>query len=127
MNLKDIKDASDDSKMHEAIQILILDDPEMRENSLKDIIARITYTFNDEQYLKRVSDSRQRWIDEDIHEIADGIIEYISQVDDKYVEAKLKEADEIAAGGSMKYYTADEISEKLESVISDNKKYDGEN
>ena len=75
-----LKDAADDNRMHEAIQILIIDDPEMRENSLKDIITRITYTFNDEQYLKRVSDSRQRWIDEDIHDIADGIVDYISKL-----------------------------------------------
>ena len=75
-----LKDASDDNKIRRAIQILILDDPGMRETSMSDIVRRITDTFNDEQYMKRASDSRQRWIDEDIHVIATEIIEYISEL-----------------------------------------------
>lgn len=75
-----LKDASDDNKIRRAIQILILDDPGMRETSMSDIVRRITDTFNDEQYMKRASDSGQRWIDEDIHVIATEIIEYISEL-----------------------------------------------
>lgn len=55
------------------IRILIFDDSEMYENTMDEIINRLNNTFKDEQYLSRVSGSRQRWIDNDIHEISKGI------------------------------------------------------
>ena len=41
------------------------------------MIRRVSTTFKDEQYLWRVSTSRQRWIDGDIHDIANGIVEFL--------------------------------------------------
>ena len=41
----------------------------MFENSVDDILRRLKRIFKDEQYLKRVSESRQRWMDNEIHEI----------------------------------------------------------
>lgn len=73
-----LKDSADEQKMCSIIQNLIIDDPGMRESSKADIAKRISDTFADEQYLKRTSDSRQRWVDDDIHDIAEGIVEYIS-------------------------------------------------
>ena len=75
-----LKDIVDDHKMREAIVFLILDDPGMRESSLQDIVNRVFDTFNNELYLNRVSNSRQRWLDDDIHDITDGIINYISKL-----------------------------------------------
>ena len=43
---------------------------------MNDIIRRVSSTFRDEQYLMRVSTSRQRWLDDDIHDTADGILTY---------------------------------------------------
>ena len=59
---------------------LIYSDDGMRENSSNDIIRRISNTFKNEQYMRRVSTSRQRWIDDDIHDIADGIVTYLRQL-----------------------------------------------
>ena len=44
------------------------------------IVKRVSSTFKDEQYLRRVSESRQRWVDDDIHEIAGGIISYLKKL-----------------------------------------------
>ena len=38
---------------------------------------RIENTFMDKHYLRRVSGSRQRWIDEDIEVIAEGIVDWM--------------------------------------------------
>ena len=57
--------------------LLIFNDAGMRENDYESIVKRIENTFKDKQYLRRVSGSRQRWIDEDIEVIADGIVDWI--------------------------------------------------
>ncbi len=72
-----LKDVVSKEKMKEIVKILILDDSEMYENSVADIVSRVEETFSDEVYLKRVSESRQRWLDEDIHEIANGIVYFL--------------------------------------------------
>ena len=75
-----IKDVASPEKMKDLIKILIFDDPEMYESNQADILKRIKNAFSDEKYLKRVSESRQRWIDTDIHEIVDGIVEYLQNL-----------------------------------------------
>lgn len=69
-----------DENMANMIRILIFDDAEMYENTMNDIIKRLNNTFKDEQYLSRVSGSRQRWIDNDIHEITRDIISYLEKL-----------------------------------------------
>lgn len=72
-----LKDVVSKEKLKEVIKLLIFDDSEMFENSFDDVVMRLNKTFNDEKYLKRVSDSRQRWLDNDIHEITSGILTFI--------------------------------------------------
>ena len=71
-----LKDIVDQDKVKEIIQYLILDDSGIREVTINDIIRRVSSIFRDEQYLMRVSTSRQRWLNDDIHDIADGILTY---------------------------------------------------
>ncbi len=52
----------------------------MKENDIDDILKRVSYAFKDSQYLRRVSTSRQRWIDDDIKVIAGGIIGFLEQL-----------------------------------------------
>ena len=75
-----LKDLASDEKMSDMIRILIFDDSEMYENTMDEIINRLKITFKDEQYLSRVSGSRQRWIDNDIHEISKGIVSYLQRI-----------------------------------------------
>ena len=75
-----LKNVASDGKMADMIRILIFDDAEMYENTMDDIVKRLSNIFKDEQYLSRVSGSRQRWIDNDIHEIAKGLISYLENI-----------------------------------------------
>ena len=75
-----LKDIVDDKKLRDAIKLLIFDDEGMRENDYESIVKRIENTFKDKQYLRRVSGSRQRWIDEDIEVIADGIVDWMKRL-----------------------------------------------
>lgn len=52
----------------------------VRENDYESIVKRVENTFKDKQYLRRVSGSRQRWIDEDIEVIADEIVDWINSM-----------------------------------------------
>lgn len=75
-----LKNVASDGKMADMIRILIFDDAEMYENTMDDIVKRLSNIFKDEQYLSRVSGSRQRWIDNDIHEITKGLISYLENI-----------------------------------------------
>lgn len=56
---------------------MIFDDVTMRENSMEDIVSRVENSFKDKNYLKRISSSRQRWIDEKIETITKGIVDFL--------------------------------------------------
>ena len=58
------------------IDFLIYKDDQMRENAMTDIVRRLERTFKDKNFLKRVSTSRQRWIDEDIGVIVAKVMDY---------------------------------------------------
>ena len=74
-----IKDI-DVERLSRYIKLLIFDDGQMRENSMEDIIRRVERSFADKQYLKRISTSRQRWIDDDITVIAEEIISFLRRL-----------------------------------------------
>lgn len=71
-----LKDYLDSAKLLEYIKLLIFDDVTMRENSMEDIVSRVENSFKDKNYLKRISSSRQRWIDEKIETITKGIVDF---------------------------------------------------
>lgn len=75
-----LKDSINVEKLLQYIDLLIFKDELMRENIMDDIVRRVENTFKDKGYLKRVSKSRQRWIDEDIEIIADGIVGFFKEL-----------------------------------------------
>ena len=75
-----LKDSLNIEKFRECLKILIFDDSQMRENSMKEIVRRVETTFKDRSYLAQVATSRQRWIDEDIEIIAGGIVEFLKKI-----------------------------------------------
>ena len=75
-----LKDYIDTEKLLQYITILFFGDTQMREYSMEDIVRRVENSFKDKRYLERISTSRQRWIDEDIEDIADGIITFLKQL-----------------------------------------------
>lgn len=75
-----LKDYVDTEKLLQCIKLLIFDDALMRENTMEDIVRRVENSFKDKSYLKRISTSRQRWIDERIEDIAKGIIDFLKHL-----------------------------------------------
>ncbi len=73
-----LKDYVDKEKLLKHIKLLIFDDGMMREKSIEDIIRRIETTFKDKNYLKRISTSRQRWIDTDTETMAKELVDFFS-------------------------------------------------
>ena len=59
-------------------QVLIFGDSEMRENNMRDIVRRVEKVFRDTGYKERVDSSDKRWLDNDINEVFDGILTYLS-------------------------------------------------
>ena len=72
-----LKDHVDSTKLSQYIKLLIFDDTMMRENSMEDIVRRVENSFKDKSYLKRISTSRQRWIDKKIEVITKGIVDFL--------------------------------------------------
>lgn len=64
-----LKDYLDTEKFLQYIKLLIFDDAMMRENTMADIVRRVENSFKDKHYLKLISTSRQRWIDDEIEVI----------------------------------------------------------
>lgn len=75
-----LKDYVDSEKILQYIKLLIFNDAMMRENSMEDIVRRVENSFKDKSYLKRISTSRQRWIDEKIEVITTGIIDFFKEL-----------------------------------------------
>ena len=72
-----LKDHVERTKLLQYIKLLIFDDAMMRENSMEDIVRRVENSFKDKSYQKRISTSRQRWIDEKIEVITKGIVDFL--------------------------------------------------
>lgn len=58
----------------------VFSDPEMRENNMADVHRRISRVFQDKTYKGTVDKSDKRWIDDDIDEIFDRILEFIASM-----------------------------------------------
>ena len=72
-----LKDVLDSSLLAKAFDLLIFTDLKIPENSTEDIIERLTEIFDDTEYLETLNESKQRWIDGDIHEITSSLVKFI--------------------------------------------------
>lgn len=71
-----LKDELKKDKFLRYIDRLIFKDESMRENTMDDIVRRHENSFKDKSFLKRISNSRQRWIDVEVEIIAEEIIAF---------------------------------------------------
>lgn len=74
------RDSLDVEKLKHSIKVLIFDDEGMREKTMEDIVRRVESTFKDKRYMEQIASSRQRWIDEDVENIIDGIVSFIKNI-----------------------------------------------
>lgn len=69
----------DKEKLIACLHTFIFEDIGMHENDMITIIKRLEFVFSDKIYKERVDKSDKRWLDNDIEEVFDGIIEYLKQ------------------------------------------------
>lgn len=75
-----LKDLIDVSKLKVALNVHVFNDDNMREKNKKDILKRLKFTFNDKVYIQSLDKSDKRWIDENISEITNEILEVINRI-----------------------------------------------
>ncbi|MDO4303108.1 MAG: nucleotidyl transferase AbiEii/AbiGii toxin family protein [Bacillota bacterium] len=75
-----LKDYVDTEKLLQYIKLLVFNDTLMRENTMEDIVRRVENSFKDKSYLKRISTSRQRWIDGKIENITKEIVDFLKHL-----------------------------------------------
>ena len=68
----------DEDNLLNCFHVFIFDDPGMRENDMSGVVRRIEKVFKDSAYKFRVDKSDKRWLDDDIEEVFDGILAYLS-------------------------------------------------
>lgn len=85
-----LKDLIDTERLNNAMNILVFKDPGMREKNYSDVLNRITKTFEDQEYLNAVSRSWQRWLDDDIQNIVNGILTFLTEVEEKEKSGNLQ-------------------------------------
>ena len=75
-----LKNVSQKDILIKLFDVLIFKDQNMKENNMKDVIKRIETTFDNKQYMKRLSSSKQRWLDDNVEEIGNGIVLFLKQL-----------------------------------------------
>ena len=63
------------------LNILIIDDKEMRENTVNDIIRDLKIVLNNKQYISRLSDARNNWLELPIQNVIDSVIGYFEMLE----------------------------------------------
>lgn len=71
-----LKDCLNIEKFLRYMDLLIFKDEGMRENRMDDIVRRLESCFKDKSFLKRISASRQRWIDVEVEIIAEEMVAF---------------------------------------------------
>jgi hypothetical protein len=75
-----LKDYLNKEKVLQYIKLLIFDDAMMRENAMADIVKRVETSFKDKHYLQLISTSRQRWLDDEVEVITNGIVDFLKNL-----------------------------------------------
>lgn len=71
----------DNEKLMNCIDILILRDESMRENTIQDIIERMQSTLNSQRYRNNLSNPKVNWIQISIDDTIDTVLNYISSLE----------------------------------------------
>lgn len=75
-----LKDHIHQDRLLQALDIYIYNDEKMRENESKDIQKRLKMTFQDKEYVRALKQSDKRWVDTDVKEVLDSLLDFIDQL-----------------------------------------------
>jgi len=64
-----------------AFKIIILDDENMKEKTIKDIILRLESIFNSKIYKSNLSNPKTNWLDISIDDAISAVLNYISDLE----------------------------------------------
>lgn len=67
-------------KLKQCFDTYIFNDVGMRENNMADIVNRVKNVFDNSSYRNRVDNSDKRWLDDDINDIFEGIINFLGDI-----------------------------------------------
>lgn len=73
-----LSDLVDRSKLLECFNTVIFLDPGMRENSIADILKRVSNTFSNQRYLSRLRTSQKNWLDMPIDGVLRKILKFLT-------------------------------------------------
>lgn len=75
-----LKDRIDLDKLKKCVAELVIDDSEMKENSLSDITNRLRKTFGNTQYKRRLAETDKNWLEIDIDDALNGIQTFVEKI-----------------------------------------------
>lgn len=70
----------DKGKLLNSLNILVFNDTTIRENSINDILNRLSMVFKNKQYLKNLSTSKKNWLNIDNDVALNGIIDFLESI-----------------------------------------------
>ena len=70
----------DKESLMKCFHTYILDDSGMRENTMDDIVKRISMVFSNRRYVNRLDTSDKRWLDDDIQIVTGTILDFLKSL-----------------------------------------------
>ena len=71
----------DKSKLENCLEILIFDDPSMKENNITDIISRLNQILSSKRYLAMLNDPKVNWLNIPIEEVISNVLKYFDNLE----------------------------------------------
>ena len=71
----------DPTKLRFYIDTYIFSDPGMRENTLDDVVRRVSDTFSSRRYVRLLSTSKKNWLEANIPEVLQRILDFLQSLD----------------------------------------------
>ena len=70
------REGVDESALDQAMQFLVYDADDMRENNSKDACARLSQVLNDRRFRKNLANARNTWLGANVDKVVSGILRY---------------------------------------------------
>ena len=75
-----LKDDVDTERLKNCLDSYIYNDSQMREKDSRDISRRVKIAFSNRAYLGRLRTTDKKWLDVELDEILNGLIDYIDSL-----------------------------------------------
>ncbi len=75
----------DKSKLKRCLEILIFNDPNMKENNISDIISRLNQILSSKRYLITLNNPKVNWLNIPIQEVINNVLQYFNNLNVVFV------------------------------------------